>query len=158
MKPHPRIRKTIKWGVAVVTVLLVVVWAASFIWFFGWSNVGNGSAYFGGGGLQVTHFNGAGFTGAPSYGRGDYSIVEVCVIPRVYDLKGAWALVLPLWLPIGVASAGTAAAWRLDTLARHRAKLNLCPKCHYDRTGLAAGAVCPECGVGGVGGSVSAKS
>lgn len=26
MKPHPRIRKTIKWGGAAVTVLLVVVW------------------------------------------------------------------------------------------------------------------------------------
>ena len=33
MKPHPRIRKTIKWGGAVVTVLLVVVWIASGWWF-----------------------------------------------------------------------------------------------------------------------------
>ncbi len=40
----------------------------------------------------------------------------------------------------------TAAAWRFDTLARRRASLNLCPKCNYDRTGLAVGAVCPECG------------
>jgi hypothetical protein len=29
MKPHPRIRKTIKWGGAAVTLLLVVVWIAS---------------------------------------------------------------------------------------------------------------------------------
>ena len=29
MKPHPRIRKTIKWGGAAVTVLLVVVWIGS---------------------------------------------------------------------------------------------------------------------------------
>ena len=29
MKPHPRIRKTIKWGGAVVTVLLVGVWVDS---------------------------------------------------------------------------------------------------------------------------------
>jgi rubrerythrin len=38
-----------------------------------------------------------------------------------------------------------AAAWYLEILAR-RARLNLCPKCKYDRTGIAAGAVCPECG------------
>jgi hypothetical protein len=29
MKPHPRIRKTIKWGGAAVTLLLVVVWIGS---------------------------------------------------------------------------------------------------------------------------------
>ena len=29
MKPHPRIRKTVKWGGAAVTVLLGVVWIAS---------------------------------------------------------------------------------------------------------------------------------
>ena len=32
MKPHPKIRKTIKWGGAVVTVLLVVVWIGSGWW------------------------------------------------------------------------------------------------------------------------------
>jgi hypothetical protein len=36
--------------------------------------------------------------------------------------------------------------WRLDILAGRRAQLNLCPKCNYDRAGLAPGAVCPECG------------
>jgi hypothetical protein len=32
MKPHPRIRKTIKWGGAAVTVLLVVLWIAGGWW------------------------------------------------------------------------------------------------------------------------------
>jgi hypothetical protein len=52
---------------------------------------------------------------------------------------------VPLWclaLPVG---AITVHAWRVDVRAR-RAAFNLCPKCDYDRTGLAAGAVCPECG------------
>jgi rubrerythrin len=40
----------------------------------------------------------------------------------------------------------TALAWRLDTFARRRARLNLCPKCNYDRAGIAGDAKCPECG------------
>jgi hypothetical protein len=32
VKPHPRIRKTIKWGGAAVTVLLAVVWIGSALW------------------------------------------------------------------------------------------------------------------------------
>ena len=33
-----------------------------------------------------------------------------------------------------------------EALSRRRARLNLCRKCNYDRTGLALDAVCPECG------------
>jgi hypothetical protein len=33
MKPHPRIRKTVKWGGAAVSVVLMVVWVGS-RWFF----------------------------------------------------------------------------------------------------------------------------
>src|SRR5437773_2597147 len=32
MKPHPRIRRTMKWTGAVVTVLLVIVWVGSGWW------------------------------------------------------------------------------------------------------------------------------
>jgi len=35
---------------------------------------------------------------------------------------------------------------RLDMLARRRARIGCCPKCNYDRAGLAPGSVCPECG------------
>lgn len=55
---------------------------------------------------------------------------------------------IPLW-PLAAGSfLATAIAWRLDTLAHRRARggVNLCPKCTYDRTGLAADAKCPECG------------
>jgi len=45
-----------------------------------------------------------------------------------------------------LSAAITAVAWRLDTLARRRADRTHCPRCRYDRSGLAAGAVCPECG------------
>jgi rubrerythrin len=47
--------------------------------------------------------------------------------------------VLPSMIATGV-------AWRLDVLARRRDRLNLCPRCNYDRAGIGKDAVCPECG------------
>ena len=58
----------------------------------------------------------------------------------------AWQVGIPLWTFAVVALAITALAWRLDTLARRRARVGYCPQCSYDRTGLAVAAVCPECG------------
>jgi hypothetical protein len=58
----------------------------------------------------------------------------------------AWGVVVPLWVPLTISFGATLAAWRLDALARRRAGLNLCPKCNYDRAGIAKDAVCPECG------------
>src|ERR1043166_849379 len=40
MKPHPHIRKTIKWSGAAVTVLLMVLWVGSGEWWFVWSRPG----------------------------------------------------------------------------------------------------------------------
>ena len=53
---------------------------------------------------------------------------------------------IPLWLPPAATMAIAIGAWRQDTLARRRARLNLCHKCDYDRAGLANDAACPECG------------
>ena len=53
MKPHPKLRKTIKWGGAVVTVLLVVVWVGSgWITVF-WSNARYDSVAFTGGMVRI---------------------------------------------------------------------------------------------------------
>jgi len=57
-----------------------------------------------------------------------------------------WAVGIPLWVFIAVCAGGTACAWRLDAVVLRRVRVDLCPKCDYDRTGLSAGAVCPECG------------
>ncbi len=53
---------------------------------------------------------------------------------------------VPFWTPAALMLVVTMIAWRLDTFARRRARLNLFPKCNYDRTGLASDVVCPECG------------
>ncbi len=147
MKPHPRIRKTIKWGGAVVTVLMGVVWIGSTWW-------------------RVDRYSQGSFE---SIEHGSIMIVRGVDLSALADpgwrmgrasKRSPWAWwfhydsspspprggLIPMWFPTSMALAVTATAWRLDTRARRRALLNLCAKCGYDRTGLAAGAVCPECG------------
>src|SRR6185295_6367956 len=45
---------------------------------------------------------------------------------------------VPLWIFPALLTIPTVIAWRLDTLARRRARLNHCPTCNYDRRGLPA--------------------
>jgi hypothetical protein len=166
MKPHPRIRKTAKWGGAIATVLLVV-WIGS-----GWGAVSCWAPYsglssrVGDGGFEVSW--GDGLQLPPdqpvggAFGEGwqigtTYTVCER--FPRG-DFPTAWwwwgdlssnapavcVVAVPLWVPASLALAITALAWRLDALARRRAMINLCATCRYDRTGLAAGVACPECG------------
>ena len=157
MKPHPRIRKTIKWGGAAVTVLLVVVWVGS-----GWCDctiARSDDVY-----VSVSH----GRLEVQYWRWFDRMMASDEVVfgepPRRFRQEPfgmrwwfSWQnqlpqycyLQLPLWFPAAVAAGGCAASWRLDALARRRAKggLNLCPKCGYDRTGLVSkDAKCPECG------------
>ena len=154
MKPRPRIRKTLKWGGAVLSALLLVAWVGSGAW----------EQY---APLGPSHFLRLG------HGRVEAGTSRIIVIdpndtvtqamrigtlmpaPRPAGLRwwfswnrssSSWQLGVPLWVPAGVFLLVTATAWRLDTLARRRARIGLCPNCNYDRTGLAPGALCPECG------------
>ena len=145
VKPHPKIRKTVKWGGAVVTVLLVVVWIGSAWRGGGWmSRHGAGLAVMPGTfvlSLQSfpyeNEFAGWGLRHAPEPmrwwfmgGRGNFG----------------WNFWIPIWLPVLLSALATGAAWRLDALASRRARAGFCPKCNYDRIGLVPQAVCPECG------------
>ena len=147
MKPHPRIRKTIKWGGAALTVLLVVVWVGS-----GWNSTGwispTGHAIYAEEGVV-----GVGYS-PWFYGKlmnaGWYRIPHrfrlVWWWTPVPTTSGDWFIGLATWPLVAVSLATTALAFRLDSLARRRAYMNLCKNCHYNRTGLASDAVCPECG------------
>lgn len=157
MKPHPRIRKTIKWGGAAVTVLLVAASIGS-----GWYEMcfmGKGWWVFVGSGRIGYHRTSDSWVAAPSVASLDYPFptnegltLSRLAYPRFYwqtnvgsGIAARWVAV-PMW-PLCLLALGAAGfAWRLDTLARRRTRLNLCPKCTYDRTGLAANARCPECG------------
>ena len=145
MKPHPKIRKTIKWGGAVVTVLLVSLWLGSG-WFIALRDskritfaVGGGEVY-----CRVRYNSQIGFYPA-GFVRLDRDPAWV-FSPSCQSDADSFTVWMPLWIPVAMTWFATVVAWRLDTLARRRAKLNLCPKCNYDRTGLAIGAKCPECG------------
>ena len=151
MKPHPKIRKTIKWGGAVVTVLLVVVWIGSGWWALGWRVNSAFSASIAAGEIQIVNWKINGRSARwecsphPFYLGSRFRFNSPAPPVGTY-----WSL--PIWSACAMACAASASAWRLDTLARRRAKLNLCAKCHYARTGLAVGAVCPECGAASAGG------
>jgi hypothetical protein len=146
MKPHPRIRKTIKWGGAAITSLLLVLWIGS--WWYAvharrvWGDIDLES-----GSLRITQWTLIqgipSVTIRPAQGRFEsfYSV-------RARHRQSLVETSVALWPLIGAAILGTVLAWRLDSLARGRAHrgMNLCPKCSYDRAGIAGDAKCPECG------------
>jgi hypothetical protein len=157
MRPHPRIRKTAKWGGAIATALLVGVWIGSAWWILWW---GSGE------------MNEAAIASGRLYFRRESSPSGAISFPKGWSLRSAghasmdWSYEkgsggtlnfgsrrieitdtrIPLWIPVCIMLIPTVAAWRLDVIARRRAMPHLCTKCRYDRTGLAPGAVCPECG------------
>jgi hypothetical protein len=59
--------------------------------------------------------------------------------------RGTW-VAFPLLFPAAVLAIPTFLAWSADVRARRLARLNHCPTCNYDRTGLPAASPCPECG------------
>ena len=148
MKPHPRIRKTVKWGGAAATVLLATAFLGS-IWF---------TLHHESPGVWIFAIDRCAFAGLHIPGAPEAAGFGWHLTPHPAD-SVRWFLnwtsdsrhsqfFVPIWMPIAASLLLTAWAWRLDTLARRRTRLNLCPTggCNYDRTGLAAGAVCPECG------------
>jgi transposase InsO family protein len=144
MKPHPRIRKAIKWGGLALCLLLAGVWVRSeWVW-----------DHYAGTNFYLIAWKGSACIGQtwPGYAASGYRSG-----PVVADRDRYWwcvfggpattiRAIIPLWLLLAPTLLATAAAWRLDAVARRRARAGRCPKCGYDRAGLAASAVCPECG------------
>ena len=153
VKPHPRIRKTVKWGGAVVTVLLMVVWVGS-----GWWSVLSISRHYGlhvaGGSVTVLHLDSS-FKSEPGWQIAKHGLnssgVRFSYSPAFLSFAGGWTAIIPLWWLVPVPLLASIFAWRLDARARGLGKVPRCPRCGYDRTGLALLAGCPECGSGQVG-------
>jgi hypothetical protein len=146
MKPHPKIRKTVKWGGAAVTLLLVVVWIGSVAANLTWCSPVTTELTLYKGRLQFRHTVVGGPDPDREWWAGFWAGRSPLWTPQILSVPGRLAVTLPLWIPTGAVLLVTASAWRLDMLARRRERAGLCPKCYYDRAGLAAGAACPECG------------
>ncbi len=155
MNPHPIIRKTIKWGGAVVAVLLVVVWIGGLWLTVTWTSSDlNTRIGLDGGALHVARSNVpmAGWKQLRSPPTPGVSIQQsgfaVNLLPSAVHFKTSWDVFVPVW----VFALGTLVpAWfagKAEAGSRGRSARTLCPRCNYDRTGLrgGAGAVCPECG------------
>ena len=153
MRPHPRIRKTIKWGGLVLSVVLATLafWTTGRVWRYQHvRGLRVHSYYFGHGAARYYRQSATGRGFLPSH----YTGWSTWALPKRgmmwwFDNAGSdpiRIIVVPFWVPAAACLIASALAWRLDTLATRRAKLGMCPKCSYSRTGLAASAPCPECG------------
>ena len=139
-----------KWGGAVVSVILLVVWVGS-----GWCLAGyakkqwslglrSGQIWIISSGPPGSNIrDGWAYDGWDHRARWAWGVMY-------NNGRFGWEFDLPLWLPTSAALITTALAWRLDTLARRRARVGFCPKCSYNRTGLPPQAVCPECGTAAI--------
>src|SRR5262245_18640253 len=147
MTPHPRIRKSVKWGGLVAGVAATVVWICSAWAYVGWWSATGTHVIVAKGALSLSWYQ-VGPSGDPAAGWQAESQHTPSLVWRGFWLRSpaSWRLVVPLW-PLLVATFLTAAtAWRWDVLARRRALAGKCPTCGYDCRGLPARAACPECG------------
>ncbi len=153
MKPHPKLRKTIKWGGAALTVLLVVVWIGSMWWGVLLPLSSADTLAIEAGSASIQHAPRMVSLIAPDGWILARTSEPFHFKPSWESVPPTWKLDIPLWFLALPASTTAAAAWHLDARAHRRARLNLCPTggCNYDRTGLAGDAVCPECGASAVG-------
>ncbi len=151
MRPHPRIRTTIKWCGLALAVVLVAAWVVT-IW-------KNATYYSGDGGFLALRQGSVvsmtpilPYPESPGFKWGVRpSSMPMRWWPRWIVSSPISVVIVPLWIPIVLVSAATAAAWRLDVLARRRARTDACRACGYTLAGLTPGAPCPECGGARVG-------
>jgi hypothetical protein len=130
----------------VVTVLLLVVWVCSAFGALSY-DLGPRVISIGPQGIVVIHFE---------------SLPRVAPQPQWkwhrYDAATAWWTrgsrvpgimnwkSIPLWFLVLPSLVLMASAWRFDVIADRSTLIGLCLDCGYNRHGLSAQAVCPECG------------
>jgi hypothetical protein len=152
MRPCPRIRKAVKWGGAAASVVLLAVWLTS-VWLCAiyrhpnsnWIGISSGR-------LNIFRLD----PRARILIRRQLLGWEISRHKEeLFWTAHRWndglqeLVLIPLWILIGPVVLPTTIAWRLDIIARRRPLVDHCATCKYDRLGLPAGSVCPECGTAG---------
>lgn len=154
MKPHPRIRRSIKWAGAGVGVVIAGAFVASLRW-------GVDASYWGAR-LDRDRIRGVvvdrgvvTYLSIPPTPDGDPIPGFSCSTRRSRDQiswlpfwvldSSATFVEVPLWLPLALVVIPTALLFYLDRTSARRRRAGLCPGCGYDLTGLPGEAVCPEC-------------
>jgi len=167
VKPHPKIRKTVKWAGAVLTGFLLVLTACSVPWVVRWN--GQTGSWVGLIPLCI-EFGHQSSPYAGPVGWNGYAIESdwTPFLHFEYNTEDRyWATSLTGVLSGKVASApgvrywyarvptyaffvpillSTCVAWRLDGIARRRARVGACSTCGYDLSATFAASNCPECG------------
>lgn len=139
-------RKTVKWGGAVVTLLLLVALIGS-----GWYALAH---HLGGNRFISVSMGQVRYTDASGIALG---VTITVTSGRAQEFHLDWGFHMqaagpvtvyscPLWLPLVGSFVVTRLAWRADAEACRRDRVGLCATCGYDRAGLGANSVCPECG------------
>ena len=187
VKPHPRIRKAVKWGATLVAAALAITWIGSVWTRTSWGTahkdrlvVQHGQCTLRGGEIagvtEVREMVTDGWSGYRADAERDLRLKrtldqyrfrlnvqrttpDVAVgfawtrippptpfLTRGGGYRSPWLLTIPLWVAVAPATVLAAFMWRFDRRATRRALGNVCTRCGYDRRGLAAAAVCPECG------------
>ncbi len=145
MKPRPRIRKFFKWGGLVLSVLVLTVWLGSAYVYWAFVDCQKFGATAMCGYLLISVYDGA-LPWAPSSFQYGPVVTKRMVWWGVFSVSSVGTVFnIPLWPFVALSLATTAAAWRMDIIARRKSRLGKCPACGYDRTGLAPAAPCPEC-------------
>jgi hypothetical protein len=136
----------VKWAGVVVCVVLLGVWILSERYYAIWIDAA---------GRAIGIGNGQLLTGRLGYGRSDpHGYIPGLSFGWLDERHGPsdirwWCMSgegVPLWLLMWCVGFFTAIALALDAIANRHLRPDRCQKCNYDRRGLPAASVCPECG------------
>jgi len=139
--------RVLKWAGLVVSLLIVVTWAASIRWTVAHTASGGEFRSFS---LQLgglAWLSGGGNVPMPMWGWKTYrcplSVSHWPWIPSFHYRSPMLSIWLPLWIPFLIIAVPTGCLWWVAH--PRRIPLGHCQKCGYNLTGNVSG-VCPECG------------
>lgn len=148
MRQSRKQRAFIKFGGAALSVLLLAIWVASAWWEVHYQNLRMGFSITNGAAVYREHVPNT--TAVLIEGPWKLEAQRAdSWLHWWFSFRAWWSgiyIIAPIWPFAVVMSVRTAIPWWQDARLARRARIGLCGNCRYDRRGLPADAVCPECG------------